>query len=82
MKKLLQKIFMFFSRVLLSPRVKSLAWHCLAMLGAAVSQEILDSLNLLELSPQATVILGLVLAQLTKALNNHVSGRPAGFISQ
>lgn len=50
-------------------RVKSLLWRALMMGLAAVVAYIVENLSVLELSPQVTVVLGLVLGEVSKWLN-------------
>lgn len=50
-------------------RLKSLAWRAGMMGLATVVAFFLDNINLLELSPLATTLLGLVLGEISKALN-------------
>ena len=66
MKVILEKLKEFF----LSSRVKSLAWRLGMMFIAGGIQFIADNLVSLEISTQATVVLGLILGELSKYLNN------------
>jgi len=50
-------------------RVKSFAWRAGMMGAAAVIAFSLDNIQLLELSPLATTLLGLVLGEISKHLN-------------
>ena len=50
-------------------RLKSLAWRAGMMGIAAVVAGILENLNMLELSPTYTMLLGLVLGEISKHLN-------------
>lgn len=57
----------------LAKRAKSFVWRLGGMIGAAVLQFTLDSLGLISLPPQVTVVLGLGLGEATKWLNNKLS---------
>lgn len=50
-------------------RLKSLAWRSVMMGLAAFTAALLDNLNMLELSPTYTMLLGLVLGEISKHLN-------------
>ena len=50
-------------------RLKSLAWRAGMMGIAAVVAGVLENLNMLELSPTYTMLLGLVLGEISKHLN-------------
>lgn len=64
---------------LLSPRLKSFYWRTGMMALASFLAIVADSLNMLELSPQITVVIGLVLGEISKALTNAVDNKPLGF---
>ena len=53
----------------LSKRLKSLAWRTFMMSFATAIAFIGENLNLLELSPGITVVLGLFLGEVSKFLN-------------
>jgi hypothetical protein len=53
----------------LSKRLKSLAWRAFMMSFATAIAFIGENLNLLELSPGITVVLGLFLGEVSKFLN-------------
>ena len=53
-------------------RLKSFAWRLGGILGAALIQFILDNLGLVNLSPEVTLVLGLVLGEISKYLNKKV----------
>lgn len=57
---------------ILLKRLKSLAWRVGMMTGAFVLSAIANNLGVLELSPEATTIIGLVLGEVSKALNSRV----------
>lgn len=80
MKRKLMLVWLFLQSILLSPRVKSLAWHCAGMLAAEGIQIGVENLSSLHLSTPWTVFIGLVLGQVTKALNNSLQGKEPGFI--
>lgn len=50
-------------------RLKSFAWRLGMMTAAAVVAFVLENLELLELNPQVTVVVGLVLGEVSKYLN-------------
>ena len=54
---------------ILIKRLKSLGWRLGMMVLAVVIQFILDNLNLVSLPPGATVLIGLVLGEVSKWLN-------------
>jgi len=54
----------------LKKRLLSLAWRVGGMTLAFVLEAIASNLGILELPPQVTVFIGLVISELTKALNN------------
>lgn len=53
----------------LKKRAKSFAWRAGMMLVALVVAFLTESLSDFNLSPQVTVVLGLVLGEISKALN-------------
>ena len=50
-------------------RLKSLAWRSVMMGLAAFTAAVLENLDMLELSPTYTMLLGLVLGEISKHLN-------------
>ena len=52
-------------------RVKSLVWRASMMAIAVFLSSIAENIGVLELSPQVTVLLGLVLGEVSKWLNNY-----------
>lgn len=50
-------------------RLKSLGWRVAMMTIAVALSAIAEGLNTLELSPEVTVVLGLILGELSKYLN-------------
>lgn len=50
-------------------RIKSFLWRAGAMLAALVVGFALDNLTQLQLSPQVTVLVGLILGEISKWLN-------------
>lgn len=56
-----------------STRAKSLLWRCGAMALAFVLTSSLNNLDALQLTTQQTVFIGLVIGEITKALNNYLS---------
>lgn len=60
-------------------RLKALGWSLGTMVAVAVLDWLADNLGLFNLPNEVTVILGLILAQITKALNNYKQGKPMGF---
>lgn len=65
--------------LLLSPRFKSFYWRTGAMALAGFLAIVADSLDVLSLSPAMIGIVGLVLGEITKALNNAAKGESLGF---
>ncbi len=61
------------NKEILAKRVKSLAWRAGSMLLALGIQFTLDNLGLLNLPSEAVVVLGLLLGELSKHLNNKLS---------
>jgi len=56
-------------------RVKSFAWRTSMMCLAVVIVEVINILPSLELAPGYTVLLGLLLGELSKMINNTLQGR-------
>lgn len=54
-------------------RIEAFAWHSLMMIVAFALEEILKDVSVLQLTPELTVIVGLILGQISKALNNYIS---------
>lgn len=54
-------------------RIEAFAWHSLMMIVAFALEEILKDMSVLQLTPEATVMTGLILGQVSKALNNYIS---------
>jgi hypothetical protein len=52
-------------------RLKSLGWRLLAMLVAVTINFMLENLTELQLSESTTVVLGLILGEVSKQLNNN-----------
>jgi hypothetical protein len=52
-------------------RIKSLAWRAGMMAIAVFLGSVSENIGLLELSPQVTVLIGLVLGEVSKWLNNY-----------
>jgi len=52
-------------------RLKSLGWRLLAMLVAVSINFMLENLTELQLSESTTVVLGLILGEVSKQLNNN-----------
>lgn len=50
-------------------RLKSFAWRTGMMVLAAIVAFTLENLDLLELNPQVTVVVGLILGEVSKFLN-------------
>ncbi len=51
-------------------RLKAFAWHTGAMLGVVTIDFVIANLGLFDLPNEVTVVLGLVLAQISKYLSN------------
>lgn len=56
--------------ILKSKRVKSFIWRTSMMAIAGLISIIASNLGILELSTQTTIIFGLILGEISKALNN------------
>ena len=54
---------------ILLKRLQSLTWRIGMMILAVVVSFALDNINLLDLNPQLTILLGLVLGEVSKWLN-------------
>ena len=54
-------------------RIEAFAWHSLMMVLAFAIEELLKDLSVLNLTSEVTVVIGLVLGQVSKALNNYIS---------
>lgn len=54
-------------------RIEAFAWHSLMMVIAFALDQLLKDLSVLSLTPEVTVIIGLILGQISKALNNYIS---------
>jgi hypothetical protein len=65
--------------VLLSPRFRSFYWRTLMMAVASFLSFLVSSLNLFQLSPQITVVLGLILGEIAKSINNIYQGKLGGW---
>ena len=61
------------NKEILVKRSKSFIWRLGMMLLATVLAFILDNLNLLELSPAVIGVLGLLLGEVSKQVNNYLS---------
>lgn len=59
--------------LLSNKRLKSLLWRAVMMGLAFLVQAIINNLTALELSAQVTVFVGLVLGEVSKAINNYLS---------
>jgi len=64
--------------VLTSPRFQSFYWRTAMLAVAGFVALLAESLDLFELSLNATAILGLILGEVSKALNNLVHNKPLG----
>lgn len=64
------------SKILTNKRVKSFLWRTLMMVVAVILSQVMDNIDLLAPYVNATTItvLGLVLGELSKAVNNRISG--------
>ncbi len=61
------------NKEILLKRTKSLAWRAGMMLAALVVGFVTENLGLLNLPQEAVVVLGLVLGEVSKYLNNKTS---------
>jgi len=57
------------NRIIIFNRLKSFAWRAGMMIAALAIDFVLQNLGLFELPAQATVIIGLLLGELSKYLN-------------
>jgi len=64
--------------VLTSSRFKSFYWSTGIMALTGFLSLLASSLDLLHLSPGVTVVVGLILNQVVKGLNNMAQGKPFG----
>lgn len=65
----------FTTQLFSNARFKSFFWRGFAMLMAGGITYLGANLDLFNLAPQTTVIIGLILGEITKALNNSISGK-------
>ena len=63
--------------VLLSNRFKSFYWRAGAMMAIALLNAIIENLSSFGLSTELVVLLGLILGEITKVLNNFSQGKTA-----
>jgi hypothetical protein len=59
-------------QIILSKRVRSLVWRTLMMFIAGICAAIADDIGLLKLNGEMTVLVGLVLGEISKAINNMI----------
>ncbi len=59
----------------LNKRLKSFLWRCGAVAFVAVINFIIENLSSFGLSTEWVTIIGLGLGEVTKAINNYISGR-------
>lgn len=80
MKNLLKKMLSSIGKLLWNNRVKSLLWRS-AMMGAAVGIDyLIENLSDLDIPSEyaiATVFIGLVLGEISKAIHNNISAKVA-----
>jgi hypothetical protein len=57
-------------------RLKALAWHAAMMAAAIIVSVLIENLSSFDIPGWASVAAGLVLAQLSKAINNELSRGP------
>ena len=69
LKEVASKLFKKVWGLLTSNRFKSFYWRTVMMNVAMFAQLMLDNLDKLELSNMATIILGLILGEVSKQLN-------------
>jgi hypothetical protein len=58
--------------IFFSNRMKSLYWRTLMMFIAGICAAIADDIGLLKLNGEMTVLVGLVLGEISKAINNMI----------
>lgn len=78
----LKKVWEAMLSILLSTRVKTMMWLCVTQLAAQILGALIERASELDLSQATVVVLGFVLSQVTKALNNRVQGKPMGFVAE
>lgn len=61
--------------VLTNSRFKSFYWRSAMMFVAGFITLFADHISLFEFSPMVTTVLGLVLGEVSKAVNNQLSGK-------
>lgn len=64
--------------VLISPRFKAFYWSAAIMAVTGFVSLVAGNLDLFHLSPQVTVVIGLILNQVVKGLNNLNQGKDFG----
>lgn len=57
-------------------RLKALAWHSAMMAAAIIVSVLIENLSSFNIPGVASIIAGLVLAQLSKAINNELERSP------
>ena len=57
------------NRIIIINRLKSFAWRATAMIAALSLDFALQNLGLFDLPPQATIVVGLILGEISKYLN-------------
>lgn len=65
--------------VLLSPRFTSMYWRTGAMALTGILAFFGENIELFNLNPLVTLILGLAMGEITKALTDYTKGLPLGF---
>ena len=65
--------------VFISNRFVSFYWRIGAMLATMFLAFLAENLNMFSLSPQMIVFVGLILGEISKAINNWTQAKPMGF---
>jgi len=68
--------------VLVSPRFKSFYWRTGMMVLAGLISFLSASIADFHFTPQVTIILGLILGEISKDLNDMLQGQTTGFVAQ
>ena len=66
--------------VLLSPRFTSFYWRAGIMVLTGFLSIVAANIGMFQLSPAATAMVGLILGEVVKSLNNYTQSKPMGFV--
>lgn len=59
----------------LKKRLLSFAWRLGGMIATALLAFVLENLNILDISPEVITVVGLIVGEITKAINSFVQGK-------